>query len=177
MLIPGIKQAPDLTSFYDAFAPLCFTLLGLWLIVVQTRHAEWRHSSAHRARAYALSLNFALPGTMALLALIDPGNHTIWRASFAAVAFGALGVLVWLGIREPGEVGGRRLLLLTSGLVGVLYLVIAIVAVAPKVVGDLGIHLPALEIEELFLSVLVLVAVNVAWFLMFEDSELPVADE
>lgn len=177
MLIPGIKQAPDLTSFYDAFAPLCFTLLGLWLIVVQTRHAEWRHRSAHRARAYALSLNFALPGTMALLALIDPGNHTIWRASFATVAFGALGVLVWMGIRAPGEVGGRRLLLLTSGLVGLLYLVIAIVAVAPKVVGDLGIHLPPLEIEELFLSVLVLVAVNVAWFLMFEDSELSVADE
>jgi hypothetical protein len=81
-----------------------------------------------------------------------------------------------MGIRGPGQVGGRWLLLLTSGLVGLLYLVIAIVAVAPKVVGDLGIHLPPIEIEELFLSVLVLVAVNVAWFLMFEDSELPVAD-
>jgi hypothetical protein len=177
VITPGIRQAPDVTSFYDAFAPLCFTLLGLWLIVVQTRHAEWRRSSAHRARAYALSLNFALPGTMALLALIDPSNHTIWRASFAAVAFGALGVLVWLGIREPGQIGTRRLLLLTSGLVGLLYLVIAIVAVAPKVVSDVGIHLLPLEIEELFLSVLVLVAVNVAWFLMFEDAELPAADE
>lgn len=176
MLTPGIKQAPDVTSFYDAFAPLCFTLLGLWLIVVQTRHAEWRRSSAHRARAYALSLNFALPGTMALLALIDPANHTLWRASFATVAFGALGVLVWLGIRAPG-LGTRRLLMLTSGLVGLLYLVIAIVAVAPKVVSDLGIHLLPLEIEELLLSVLVLVAVNVAWFLMFEDAEAPAVDE
>jgi hypothetical protein len=31
-----------LTDFYIAFATVCFTLLGLWLIVVQTRHAEWR---------------------------------------------------------------------------------------------------------------------------------------
>jgi hypothetical protein len=175
VVIPGIKQAPDLTSFYDAFAPLCFTLLGLWLIVVQTRHHEWRRSPPHRTRAYALSLNFALPGTMALLALIDPGNHTIWRVSFATLAFGALGVLGWLILRGPGRAGTRRLLFLTSGLVAVLYLGIAIVAVAPKVVKDIGIHLMPLEVEEMLLAALVLVAVNVAWFLMFEEAEPPVA--
>jgi hypothetical protein len=27
-----------LTDFYVAFATVCFTLLGLWIIVVQTRH-------------------------------------------------------------------------------------------------------------------------------------------
>ncbi len=172
MLIPGIKQAPHVTTFYDAFAPLCFTLLGLWLIVVQTRHEEWRRSSPHRARAYALSLNFALPGTMALLALIDPGNHTIWRAAFATVAFGALGVLGWLAFLGPGRAGARVISSLTSGLVGLLYLVIAIVALAPTVPNNIGVHLPALEAEELLLSVLVLVAVNVAWFLMFEDAEI-----
>ena len=171
MLTLGIRQAPDLTSFYDAFAPLCFTLLGLWLIVVQTRHEEWRHSPAHRTRAYALALNFALPGTMALLALIDPGNHTIWRASFATVAFGALGVLGWLTARGPGRLRIDLVPVVTSGLVGVLYLVIAVVALAPKVVSDVGVHLMPLEVEELFLSVLVLVAVNVAWFLMFEEVE------
>lgn len=171
MLTLGIKPAPDLTSFYDAFAPLCFTLLGLWLIVVQTRHEDWRRSPAHRTRAYALSLNFALPGTMALLALIDPGNHTIWRASFATVAFGALGVLGWLTTRGPSRTRTGLVPVLTSGLVGALYLVIAIVALAPKVVNDVGIHLMPLEVEEFFLSVLVLVAVNVAWFLMFEEVE------
>ena len=39
-----------LTEFYVAFATVCFTLLGLWIIVVQTRHAEWRHSAVHRRR-------------------------------------------------------------------------------------------------------------------------------
>jgi hypothetical protein len=33
-----------LTDFYISFSAVCFTLLGLWLIVVQTRHAEWRGS-------------------------------------------------------------------------------------------------------------------------------------
>ena len=36
-----------LTDFYVAFATVCFTLLGLWIIVVQTRHAEWRQSPVH----------------------------------------------------------------------------------------------------------------------------------
>jgi hypothetical protein len=173
VLTPGIKQAPDITSFYVAFAPLCFTLLGLWLIVVQTRHQEWRRSPAHRTRAYALSLNFALPGTMALLALIDPANHTIWRVSFATIAFGALGALGWLTTRGPGRAGTRLLVLVTGALVGLLYLVIAIVALSPKVVKDVGVHLMPLEVEEILLSILVLIAVNVAWFLMFEEAELP----
>jgi hypothetical protein len=29
-----------LTDFYVAFATVWFTLLGLWIIVVQTRHGE-----------------------------------------------------------------------------------------------------------------------------------------
>ncbi len=33
-----------LTDFYVAFSTVCFTLLGLWIIVVQTRHGECRHS-------------------------------------------------------------------------------------------------------------------------------------
>jgi hypothetical protein len=36
-----------LTDFYVAFVTVCFTLLGLWIIVVQTRHAEWRQSPVH----------------------------------------------------------------------------------------------------------------------------------
>jgi len=72
-----------LNDFYAAFAPLSFTVYGLWLIVVQTRHADWRHSPAHRRRAYAVSLHFALPGLMSLLALVDPTNTTVWRVSLA----------------------------------------------------------------------------------------------
>jgi hypothetical protein len=56
-----------LTDFYVAFATVCFTLLGLWIVVVQTRHAEWRQSAVHRRRAYGVALHFSLPGLMSLL--------------------------------------------------------------------------------------------------------------
>jgi hypothetical protein len=47
----------------------CFTLLGLWIIVVQTRHAEWRRIAVHRRRAYWVALHFSLPGLICLLSL------------------------------------------------------------------------------------------------------------
>jgi hypothetical protein len=51
-----------LTEFYVAFATVYFTVLGLWIIVVQTRYAEWRHSAVHRRRAYGIALHSSLPG-------------------------------------------------------------------------------------------------------------------
>src|ERR1700738_3937967 len=93
-MIAAASAAPDLTSFYGAFTPLCFTLLGLWLIVVQTRHSEWRRSPVHRSRAYTLSIQFALPGMMGLLSLVHPGNQTLWRAAFACVALAGVAILV-----------------------------------------------------------------------------------
>src|ERR671912_1323943 len=71
-----------LTDFYVAFATVCFTLLGLWIIVVQTRHGEWRHSVVHRRRAYGVALHFSLPGLMSLLSLVDPASTALWRGSF-----------------------------------------------------------------------------------------------
>ena len=77
-----------LTDFYISFSAVCFTLLGLWLIVVQTRHAEWRGSRPHRRRAYAVALHFSLPGLMSLLALVNPDSSALWRTSFAIVEIG-----------------------------------------------------------------------------------------
>jgi hypothetical protein len=51
MVRPRAKARPMLKDFYLAFASVCFPLLGLWIIVVQTRHAEWRESAIHRRRA------------------------------------------------------------------------------------------------------------------------------
>src|SRR5581483_5040642 len=114
-----------------------------------------------------------LPGTMALMALIDPGNHTIWRVAFATVAICALAALIRLSMGDPGRAGSQLLSRLTTGLVGLLYLLVVIVALGPTIPKDIGIQLTALSVEEILLAVLVLVAVNVAWFLMFEEAELP----
>jgi hypothetical protein len=170
-VIIGAAPAPDLTSFYAAFTPVCFTLLGLWLIVVQTRHGEWRRSPVHRSRAYVLSINLALPGMMGLLSLIDPGNASLWRAGFAIVAAVAAVLLIGMAIRGPGTANRSLVSVATTWLATVLYVVIVVVALAPKVVSDLSIHLTALEVEELLLSLLVFSAVSVGVFLMFDDVE------
>ena len=60
-----------LTDFYISFSAVCLTLLGLRLVVVQTRHAEWRGSPLHRRRSLR-------SGHGLLIARIDeparPGN-------------------------------------------------------------------------------------------------------
>ena len=92
-----------LTDFYVAFATVCFTLLGLWIVVVQTRHAEWRRSAVHRRRAYGIALHFSLPGLMSLLSLVDPASTMLWRVSFAIVAVG--GVMALALVRGPAPTG------------------------------------------------------------------------
>lgn len=166
-----IIAAADPAAFYGAFAPLCFTLLGLWLIVVQTRHAEWRRSPVHRARAYTLAVNLALPGMMALLGLVDPANQTLWRVGFAAIALAGIAVLAWLALRGPGRGRHSAVSVATTWLAIALYAVILLVALAPQIVSDIGLGLTSLEVEEILLSILVFVAVNVAAFLMFDDIE------
>jgi hypothetical protein len=99
-----------LTDFYVAFATVCFTLLGLWIIVVQTRHAEWRQSAVHRRRAYGVALHFSLPGLMSLLSLVDPASTALWRISLRSSAPGASWPWPWCEVRrQPGwGRAGRR---------------------------------------------------------------------
>lgn len=157
-----------LTEFYVAFATVCFTLLGLWIIVVQTRHAEWRRLSIERRRAYGISLHFSVPGLMALLSLIDPASMELWRTSFAIAAAGGAIVLVLVRGPAPGWLG------LTSYAAAVLlYVLIAIVAIAPSILSDIGISARPVRVEAVLLTALVFVGANVAWLLLFEETSSP----
>src|SRR5215213_7109563 len=120
-----------LTDFYVAFATVCFTLLGLWIVVVQTRHGEWRQSAIHRRRAYGVALHFSLPG-------------------LSAAAYGAAVVL---------------------------YVLIALVAVVPGLVADIGVLARPLRVEAVLLTILVFLGVNVAWLLLFDQAPPPPAVE
>ena len=156
-----------LNEFYAAFAPLSFTVYGLWLIVVQTRHADWRRSPEHRRRAYAVSLHFAIPGLMSLLALVDPTNTTVWRVSFAlSAAAGAL-ILGYLQFSPIPTPRGRLWQLESTTAIG-LYVLIVIVAMAPGIAKDIG---APIRIEAVLLSLIVFLGVNVAWALMFDEVE------
>jgi hypothetical protein len=157
-----------LKDFYLAFAPLSFTVLGLWLVIVQTRHSEWRRSPEHQRRAYAVFLYFALPGLMSLIALIDPSSPTLWRVSFAVTAgVGSVGLVL---LRSAGRVrfGDSWVLEVSYWIAVLLYLLIAIVAIAPQILSRLDVK--PLIIEATLLSLVVFLGVNVAWLLMFEGS-------
>jgi hypothetical protein len=160
-----------LTDFYLAFSTVCFTLLGLWIIVVQTRHAEWRRLSVHRRRAYGIALHFSLPGLMGLLSLIDPASTTLWRTSFAIAAGG--GVIVLALVRGPAP---TWLGMASYAAAVLLYALIAIVAIAPSVVTHLGISARPLRIEAVLLTLLVFLGVNVAWLLLFDETSTSVRD-
>jgi hypothetical protein len=157
-----------LTDFYIAFATVCFTLLGLWIIVVQTRHAEWRRVSVHRRRAYGIALHFSVPGLMSLLALIDPASMQLWRTAFAISAAGGALVLVLVHGPAAGLLG------ISSYVVAVLlYVLVAIIAISPSLVSDVGISARPVRVEAVLLTILVFLGVNVAWLLLFDETSSP----
>jgi hypothetical protein len=157
-----------LTDFYVAFSTVCFTLLGLWIIVVQTRHGEWRQSAVHRRRAYGVALHFSLPGLMSLLSLVDPASTTLWRVSFAIVAAGGALALVLVRGQAPTGLGAAAYVAAV-----VLYLLIALVAVVPDMVADLGVLARPLRVEAVLQTILVFLGVNVAWLLLFDQAPPP----
>jgi hypothetical protein len=70
---------------------------------------------------------------MSLLSLVDPASTTLWRISFAIVAAG--GVLALVLVRGPAPTG---LGAAAYGAAVVLYVLIALVAVMPSMVADIG---------------------------------------
>ncbi|HLI57295.1 MAG TPA: hypothetical protein VKY26_09745 [Actinomycetota bacterium] len=153
-----------LVQFYSAFAPISFTVLGLWFIVVQTRHAEWARSQHHRRTASVVALQFGLPGLMSLLSLVAPTSHTMWRVSFTVASLVGAAALLALSF---GPAGGPRLAGAGRWLSAALFAVVAVVALAPGLPADLGLQATALAVEATLLSLLVFVGLAVAWLLLF----------
>jgi hypothetical protein len=154
-----------MSDFYISFSAVCFTLLGLWLIVVQTRHSEWRGSSLHRRRTYAVAMHFSLPGLMSLLALVDPASSALWRVSFAIASIGGALVLIAVRGSAPGKLGLAAYILAIA-----LYGLIAVLAIAPRIVRGVGLAVAPVRVEAVLLTVLVFAGVNVAWLLLFEEA-------
>ena len=154
-----------LTDFYISFSALCFTLLGLWLVVVQSRMSQWQASPMYRRRSYGIALHFSLPGMMSLLALVDAQSSVLWRASFAIIALGGAAILVAVRGPAPDRLGLAAYLAAV-----VLYLLIGIVAVAPHVVTGLGLTVAPVRVEAVLLCLLVFLGVNVAWLMLFDVS-------
>ncbi len=153
-----------LKDFYTAFSPACFSLLGLWLVVIGFNTGAWlkdaRHHHLRQRQAYAVALYFAGPGAMSLLALINPLSTFWWRVFFIIVSvLGAAGLLLFGQLahrrhHDALDVSDHVVHWIAIGL----YLGIAVLAFTP---------LHTLRIEGVLLTVLVLLGVHVALRLMF----------
>jgi len=151
------------TDFYTAFSPACFSLLALWLAIIAINARAWlssEHRHQRQRQAYIVALYFAAPGTMSLLALINPLSTFVWRVFFIIVSvLGVAGMLLFgpLPSRQP-----HRLLDVSDQVVHWiaigLYLAIAVLAFTPRT---------TLRVEAVLLTVLVLLGVHVALRLMF----------
>jgi hypothetical protein len=149
-----------LTTYYTAFSPSCFSLLGLWLVIIGFNAGAWLNSGKLRQQqVYAVAQFFAAPGTMSLLALINPDSTIVWRVVFALISLIGVGCVALYGPVHHGH--SHDLLDISDYFVHwgtlLLYLAIAALALTPGRI---------LEYEGVLLTVLMLVGIHVALRLM-----------
>ena len=153
-----------LDTFYQTAAQICFTLLGLWWLVLQTKYAEWIGNKARRRMATNISLSFLLPGAMSLMALASHAR-ILWATAFViASLFGSIGNASTLlpppiGVptkhRLPWYAYSLRIATLA------LYLLIIITALLPGIPQSLGVA--PLTVEAVLLTLIVVLGAGMAW--------------
>ena len=152
------------SAFYGVVAATNLTLLGLWWVAVKDRTNLVGHKdAASRRAAYLVSLQFAIPATVALLAQVNPGERAIWRFAFgSAGVVGAIGVALLAHQIWKGTVARYSPILFA--LFGVpIYLLVVVVAFVPTVVADVGLTLKPIEVEGMLFSALLFLGVQEAW--------------
>jgi len=162
-----------MTDFYTSFSAICFTILGLWLVIVQQRYSMWARDSALKRRSFGIALHFSLPGIMTLIALVDPQSPALWRSSYAVVALGGAVVIAAIRGATTDTLGIAAYL---SAIV--LYVIVGVVAIVPRLIRDVGLTAAPIRVEAVLLTMLVFLGVNVAWLLLFDTSarHAPAAD-
>ncbi|HEV2237082.1 MAG TPA: hypothetical protein VGR57_10520 [Ktedonobacterales bacterium] len=161
-----------LQVFYQTVAQLCFTLLGLWWLVLQTKYNEWIGDPPRRRMITNISLYFLLPGAMSLLALLSPQVRLLWQAAFlVASGLGAFETLALvLGERTPGKSSGRSWVAWVARWVGaLLYAGIAALALASLVPAlNTALRGAALSISGILITLLIVAGVTLAWAYFIE---------
>ena len=163
-----------LTAFYQTAAQLCFTLLGLWWLVLQTKYQEWIGDDERRRMATSVSLYFLLPGVMSLIALLGADIPALWRTAFAvASAIGAVETIFARG--RAGRYDQRAVIAIEQWVGFALYIVIALVALIPALAlfTFFGVTFDPLITSGLALALLVLVGVLLAWSYFLDRPSTP----
>ena len=155
-----------LSTFYSTVAQVCFVLLGLWWVVVQFKFEPWMGDPRRRRTSRHVSLYFLLPGIMSLFALLSSRITTLWRIGFGAAALlgVAEAILALLGPNHETRPSRRA----TTALTGLMYLLIAIVALAPSIASGLPGEPKRIEVEGILVSILLFVGTAYAWVMFIE---------
>jgi uncharacterized membrane protein len=156
-------------EFYSTFATVSLTVTGLWMYVAQARFREWIADRDHFRRASAVSVQLAFPGLMCLFSLIDSASTLLWQVAFGATSVVAIVLLVALNRRSAAR--WNRANQIGNWLAVALFACVALVAVAPEIVDELG--LPDVPRRtEFFLFCLLLVdGLVVAWTMLFSEAQ------
>jgi hypothetical protein len=155
------------STFYSAAASTSFALLGFWWVVVSQRYRDWMKIRSRRRQAYSISLYFMLPALMSLGALVGPPS--IWRLAFGFSALLGLAEVIAASVSAGKDGLGTRPRVFLALTVPI-YLVIGAVAIHPQLPDNVGFSLKPLETEAIVVVLLLLVGVNFAWALLFEQA-------
>jgi hypothetical protein len=156
-----------LQAFYQTVAQLCFTLLGLWWLVLQTKYTEWIGDPSRRRMITNISLYFLLPGAMSLLALLSPQVHLLWQAAFIVAS--GLGAFETLALVVGERARSSWLAAITRWIAAALYAGVALLAIASLVPAwQRALHGAAQSIAGILITLLIVAGVTLAWAYFIE---------
>ena len=154
-------------TFYGTFSTIAFTILGLWMFVAQARFREWMQNPDQYRRASAVSVQFAAPGLMSLLALMNSESELLWRLAFAITSVVAIVVLVALGRRPGGTPRGANEI--ANWIAMALFAAIAVVGAWPDAVEWIFLKGQYRPVEFFFFCMLLLDGLVMAWVMLFAE--------
>jgi hypothetical protein len=166
----------DFLVFYQTVAQLCFTVLGLWILVLQTKYRDWSVKPVRRRMATNISLYFLLPGCMSLLALLAVHAAILWQAAF--IVAGLLGMVeTGLLARDESQLLAHtadahsqrfRVMRVLRWLGIVLYGLVVLVALFAGAIGRL---VAPLNIAGVLITLLVVLGLVLAWVYFVEPMD------
>ncbi len=161
----------DVSSFYAIVSAINFTLLGLWWVAIKERSDIRERDASGRRVAFLISLQFSVPGIIALVGQVAPQEPVLWRSSFTFAGLaGAVGIYL-LG-RSLRRVPGQAGLVLVFWFVAIpIYVLVAAVAAFEGIPDALNLRLSSIEIEGLLLTLLVFLGVQTAWVVAMAPEE------
>lgn len=154
----------DTNTFYAVTSATCFTLVGLWWSVVNSK-PEWMKDEAKKRLAGGVYASFLIPALMSLGAQVGGTNHLIWQFVFIIAAGAGItfsSKLIQLTRTANGAFSRN------SWVVPVLYGIVLFFAIFPNLARFIG--LEPLQMEGLLLCLLILVAHAMTWEFMTSSS-------